>query len=415
MGIDIPQKNWKAKIVDKKEVASETWEVTIEVIDIGFSFKAGQYIWLVLPKLVYEDSKGDSRAFSICTSAALRGRFSILFRDSSSGFKKTLKQLPLGSEVLIRGPFGYLDFPQDQMTEAVFLAGGVGIAPFMSLIRTTAQNKNTRKITLLYANSDPKKSAYSDELSKISSQNPNIIVKQKIGSIDWDFISQSVTDRNRVIWYVIGREEMVRTVTRLLYDHEIEERNIRFEEFYISRDSFDTSKKMIWNTVEVFKLAAESSFSHIILTDINGKIIFANIGAEQITGFTKSEIIGQTPRLWGGLMDKKSYEKLWQTIKVEKKSFEAEMRNRRKNGQLYQTIARISPILDQTGKLVGFMGTEADISQRLQLEEDLRNKVAELEKINKLMVGRELKMLNLKAIIADLRTKVKLQNKDNMA
>jgi ABC-type phosphate transport system auxiliary subunit len=106
-------------------------------------------------------------------------------------------------------------------------------------------------------------------------------------------------------------------------------------------------------------------------------------------------------------MDKSFYEHMWHTIKSQKEPFEAEIENRRKNGEIYQVITRISPIFDSNKNLVGFLGTEEDITQRLKLKADLKQKVDELEKINNLMVGRELKMRGLKERIAKLQLEIK--------
>ncbi len=376
------QKNWKAKIIDKKTVAENTFEVSFEIIEKDFTFKAGQYVWVVLPELRYDDPKGDRRAFSVCTTPTLKNRISIIFRNSNSGYKKTLLELDIGAEVQVIGPFGYMDFPQDEKTPVVFLAGGVGIAPFLSLIRNAIEKKDTRKITLLYANSNIEKAAYSEELSKIGSENTNIIIKQITGSIDWDFISESVTSFENVIWYVIGTEKMVTGTAKMLYQHSVNEENIKFEEFYVSKESITSQIKLPEVNIEnVFTLALEESFNHVILTDLNGKIIFANRGAEIITGFLRSEMIGQTPRLWGGLMEKSFYDQLWQTIKRDKKPFQGKVRNRRRNGEVYYTISRISPILNKDKELIGYVGAEEDITQQVVYQKQIEQENAKGEAI----------------------------------
>lgn len=130
----------------------------------------------------------------------------------------------------------------------------------------------------------------------------------------------------------------------------------------IQRD-ISARKKMEQDLV-TYKLALEHATNHIVITDPDEKILFANRGVEEITGFTKSEVIGQTPRLWGGQMDKAFYEKFWHVIKEEKKPFVGELRNKRKNGELYWVMASVSPIIDAGGKLVGFIGVQEDITER---------------------------------------------------
>lgn len=114
--------------------------------------------------------------------------------------------------------------------------------------------------------------------------------------------------------------------------------------------------------LNMFKMAAQKAFNHIIITDPDGKIVFANNGVKRITGYDVVEVLGNTPALWGKQMGKDFYMQMWHTIKVERKPFHGEIINKRKNGDLYTAIATVSPIIDPQGGLVGFIGVEEDIS-----------------------------------------------------
>ena len=81
-----------------------------------------------------------------------------------------------------------------------------------------------------------------------------------------------------------------------------------------------------------FKLAAEYAPIHIIFTDLDGKILYANKAVGDVTGYERSEIIGNNPRLWGRQMPPEFYKKLWKTIKKDKKVFSGEIKNKRKKG-----------------------------------------------------------------------------------
>lgn len=117
-----------------------------------------------------------------------------------------------------------------------------------------------------------------------------------------------------------------------------------------------------------FKFAVARSSDHIVVTDPDGKIIFANQGVERITGYSPEEVIGKTPRLWGGQMSQEFYEKLWHTIKDEKKIFTGEITNKRKNGELYEAAASITPVLDAKGNVQFFVGVERDITEQKRLD-----------------------------------------------
>ncbi|MFZ2201832.1 MAG: PAS domain-containing sensor histidine kinase, partial [Microgenomates group bacterium] len=128
-----------------------------------------------------------------------------------------------------------------------------------------------------------------------------------------------------------------------------------------------------------FKLAVDSANSHIILTDPDGKILYANPAVEAITGYTPKEVLGNNPRLWGGLMEKEFYEKMWHQIKEEKRPWKGELKNRRKNGEIYVVLSTISPIFDENKNLVGFVGLEDDITAKVQANEALEEQKRILE------------------------------------
>lgn len=351
----------KAKILDRKEIAQDTFELTIG-LDGGFTFTAGQYIWLIVDKLLYDDAKGNRRAFSISSSPNRKNSITIAFRNSNSGYKKTLLD-PLTSEVSVYGPFGSMVLPQSGNTPIVMVAGGIGITPFMSMIEFAVQQKKKQQIMLLYANSSAAKVAYAEKISELESENPYLAVKQTFKGLSWNFIVENVKDALGVTWYIIGPKSFVSDAGNLLLTKGIDEKNIIFEEFRVSKENVGQQKITLSLKDLLFKLAMENAYNHITLTDTEGKIVFVNHGAERITGFLRSEMINQTPRLWGGLMDPDFYQKLWRTVKEEKKPFIGEVKNRRKNGELYTAFIHISPIFDLNSKLIGFIGTEEDITE----------------------------------------------------
>lgn len=120
--------------------------------------------------------------------------------------------------------------------------------------------------------------------------------------------------------------------------------------------------------LQKFKLAADNISEHIIITDSNAKILYVNKAAEYLTGYSREEMIGQQPSLWGGQMPKEFYEKMWHVIKVDKKIFASEILNKRKNGQQYFAELHISPILDQSGNIEFFVGIERDLTQEKENE-----------------------------------------------
>ncbi|KKS94600.1 MAG: PAS/PAC sensor hybrid histidine kinase [Candidatus Collierbacteria bacterium GW2011_GWB1_44_6] len=117
-----------------------------------------------------------------------------------------------------------------------------------------------------------------------------------------------------------------------------------------------------------FKQAVDGVSDHVIITDPEGVIMYANKAAEEITGYGLVEMIGKKPSLWGGQMPKEFYENFWKTIKYDKRPFWGEIRNRRKSGELYEAEMRVSPILDDKENLLFFVGIERDLSKFRAIE-----------------------------------------------
>ncbi len=122
-----------------------------------------------------------------------------------------------------------------------------------------------------------------------------------------------------------------------------------------------------------FELAVENAYEQIVISDPDGVVIYANKAAERITGYSRGEIIGSRPSLWGGQMPKEFYEKMWKTIKTDRKVFLGQLRNRRKSGEIYDVDMQISPIIDGAGDIKFFVAIERDITEQKKLEDARTN------------------------------------------
>lgn len=137
--------------------------------------------------------------------------------------------------------------------------------------------------------------------------------------------------------------------------------------------------------LDKFKLAADNSFDHTVITDPNGQVLYANKAAEQLTGFSFDEMNGATPRLWGGQMSREFYETFWHAIKQEKRPYVGEVTNKKKGGELYLASVRVAPILNEKGDVAFFVGIERDITEERKHEEDVARHASELEEANKII------------------------------
>ena len=121
--------------------------------------------------------------------------------------------------------------------------------------------------------------------------------------------------------------------------------------------------------LQMYRLAVENVSDHIVITDADGIILYANKAVEKITGFLRAEIIGKKAGVqWGKLMSNELYHQLWEQIKINKQSFTGEFNNKRKNGEMYVAEAKVSPIVDDEGNVTFFVGIERDITKMREID-----------------------------------------------
>jgi PAS domain S-box-containing protein len=117
--------------------------------------------------------------------------------------------------------------------------------------------------------------------------------------------------------------------------------------------------------------ALESARDGIMITDLQGTLLHVNKALEQTTGYSRQELLGQTPRLFkSGLHSPAFYAAMWHTIQ-RRGSWQGELVNRRKDGTLFDTSLTVSPIVDGRGALTHYVGIYRDIGERRLLERQL--------------------------------------------
>jgi ferredoxin-NADP reductase len=218
-------------LTDRKTIAEGTTEITLDLRGQEFNFKAGQYVNICLPSLEHPDSKGNCREFSIASSPREAGIIRIAFRNSESGFKRTLLGMPLGREVELDGPFGLFTIPKRQIAPMVFVAGGIGITPFMSMAKTATEDKNSLKIILITSNHSIERTAYREALHKLEKENQNFTLKENLGHLTREFIQETMTEVPEAVYYLAGPPKMVYDIRQALKTAGVDDDDILAEEF----------------------------------------------------------------------------------------------------------------------------------------------------------------------------------------
>lgn len=221
----------KLPICGRRTVAHETTEVLFDLCGKEFVFRPGQYVHVTIPDPKHRDEQGVSRDFSIVSSPRDKGKLAIAFRHSNSAFKRNLLEFPIGTDIEVEGPYGAFTLPKKGDRPLVFVAGGIGITPFMSMIRHAAEEGLPHRIVLLYANSDSARVSYLSELGECAGANPNFTFAEHRGHVTAAAVLDAAGELPAPRFFIAGPPQMVYGVRAALDQAAFPEDDIVFEEF----------------------------------------------------------------------------------------------------------------------------------------------------------------------------------------
>ncbi|MBI2431121.1 MAG: FAD-dependent oxidoreductase [Candidatus Levybacteria bacterium] len=220
----------------KEQIAKDTYAFYFSREKSDFDFIAGQYIRITLPV-------EPSHLFSIASSPLEKGYIRIITRITGSPFKNALLTLTPNSEVKIFGPIGRFTL-QDEEKEYVFLAGGIGITPFVSIIEYAAAKNLTVPITLFTSFSTVEETIFHKEFLEIAKAHPNIKIIHTItqlesavlwngekGRISPELIKKYVSDPLLPLYYIAGPPKMVEAMERIVKAMSVSNDKIKKENF----------------------------------------------------------------------------------------------------------------------------------------------------------------------------------------
>jgi ferredoxin-NADP reductase len=164
-------------------------------------------------------------------------------RDTA--FKRVVARMPLGTEVRLGGPFGNLTLHTDATRPAAFLAGGIGITPFRSILVHAAKARLPHRVFLFYSNRRPEDAAFLDELQALQRENPNYTFigtmtamerserpwLGETGHVDQAMLARVLSGVARPIFYIAGPPQMVSGLHAVVNGGGVSDSDIRTENF----------------------------------------------------------------------------------------------------------------------------------------------------------------------------------------
>jgi ferredoxin-NADP reductase len=228
---------------DRKQVAEDTMAFWFDVAGAGYTFRAGQNAAFTVLDPPETDAAGSIRTLSVASSPNAPTSLMVAMRMRKSAFKNSLKMLPLGAKLRVSSPMGSFTLHRDSSRPAVFLAGGIGITPVLSILAHATEEGLPHRIYLFYSNHDPGKAAFLSELQMWQNKNANFTLVPIVttpngsswlyerGRIDPEMLSRHLSEIHGPVYYLCGPAQMVAAMQRLLAQLGVDEDSIRTEEF----------------------------------------------------------------------------------------------------------------------------------------------------------------------------------------
>jgi ferredoxin-NADP reductase len=162
-----------------------------------------------------------------------------------SEFKRALAALPIGTSARLEGPFGSFAWHKDRERPLVLIAGGIGITPFMSIVRQTAHEAWRRPISLIYSNRRPEDAAFLDELEELARRSAEFHViatmtqantstrpwRGETARISATLLKKAAGHLQAPMHYLAGPAEMVKSARETLTLAGVGKEHIRTEQF----------------------------------------------------------------------------------------------------------------------------------------------------------------------------------------
>ena len=232
------------KLIARNEVAEGTMAFALER-PATFDFRAGQFMVVVLPDPPHTDAEGNRRVFSIASPPQDTTRLLLATRMTGTAFKRSLAEVPLGTPIDLSGPAGDFVLHEDASRPAVFIAGGIGITPFRSMLQDAVSRRLTHRITLIYSNRTPEGAAFHEEFVRLAQTHANLTYVPTMtqadkarqpwggerGHLNADFLRSHIPESATSIFYLAGPPGLVAAVTKAMSEAGVDPAHVRSEEF----------------------------------------------------------------------------------------------------------------------------------------------------------------------------------------
>lgn len=236
------QRAFTWRVAEVRPEAGDAHTLVLEPVGhAGLRFEPGQFAWIKLARTPFTL---EEHPFSFASSATRADRLEFGIK-ALGDFTSRVGEVPVGTRAFVDGPHGAFSIDRYPAVGYIFIAGGVGITPFMSFLRTMRDRRDPRPVLLVYADKELEKVTYREELEAMREElDLEIVLVLEEPGDDWEgekgFVDADLLDRHlpedrlhRVV-FICGPEPMMISVHEALLERGIPEARIQLERFALA-------------------------------------------------------------------------------------------------------------------------------------------------------------------------------------
>jgi ferredoxin-NADP reductase len=229
------------RLKEKTYIAKDICEFIFQA-DCACVFSPGQYMEWTLPH-EHPDARGIRRYFTLASSPTEKEiRIAVRFTAPLSSFKKKLRLLECGDTMLASQLCGDFVLPKKTDKKIGYIAGGIGITPFRSMMKYCIDTREKRDSILFYVNKTPEDIAYTELLHEVCAYSMRVVYSvDAIGNtVEWNgeigvftskIIEKYISDAQERLWYISGPQGMVGAYKKILLGMGVKRGNIKTDYF----------------------------------------------------------------------------------------------------------------------------------------------------------------------------------------
>ncbi|CAN5846423.1 FAD-binding oxidoreductase [soil metagenome] len=233
------QRRHRYRVAEVRRERGSTWSLALESVGHeGLRFSPGQFAWIKLGGSPY---KMEEHPFSFSSNANDHGRIEFGIKELGD-FTSRIGDLPVDTVAYVDGPHGNFSIDVDPAAGYVFLAGGIGITPFMSMLRTMAERRDKRPVLLLYGDKAWDAIAFREEIEALRDRLALDVVfvleevhdgwEGETGFIDADMIRRHLPEEGiERLYFVCGPEPLLVAAEAAILETGVPLEHIRSERF----------------------------------------------------------------------------------------------------------------------------------------------------------------------------------------